>query len=196
VSQPIDDRIQRIYAAIGRIRSCDISELRCNVINTPRMSGMWHDFRGQASDAELLNDANSAIANVASLPDHLRKWAKQNERDSKKVDDAVKASLQLRVIMDLFDRDKHGGDRRDGGYSKQSPRLESVNRGLRLSNVSVQVGPDGRYHRGGEGTARIETYGTVHDGNGKSLGDLHEIIDAALIPLERLLVTFEMGRGL
>lgn len=200
--QRIGDRIERILAAIGRTR-CDIAERGYQLIQSDKMRVMHEDFRGAASDAELMNDVGSVIANLGSLGDHLKKWAKENGRYSKNVDDAIRFSPDLSIVMDLWDRDKHGGNSRHGGWSKRSPRVESIGRGLCLrtqakpgSEVWVQAGLDGRYHTRGDGTARIETYGRVLDNKGNFIGELQEIIDRAIDAWERLLKRFEIGRGL
>ena len=164
--------------------------------------GVHHDFGGGASPEDLMNDASSLIENVASLRDHLKKWAKDNGRDPKKVDETIQCSPDLRVIMDLWESDKHGGDRRDGGLSKRSPRLASVDRALRLrtqpkknSWVTLQAGLDGRLRSFGDGTATLDTSGTVYDGNGNVIGDLQEFVTRAISAWECLLVTYEIGRA-
>jgi hypothetical protein len=150
-----------------------------------------------------MNDAFILIANVACLPHHLKKWARENGRDPKKADDTIRSSPDLCIIMDLWNSDKHGGSRRDGGWSKLSPRLDGVDRALRLrtlpkknSSVAVQMGADGRLRASGDGTATVDTSGTVRDSKGNRLGDLQEIVMRAIEAWERLLVTYEIGRGL
>ncbi len=164
---------------------------------------MFQDFRGDKSPEDLVNDAFTLIHNVASLRDHLKKWAQANGRDPKKVDETIRSSRDLCIIMDLWDNDKHGGTRRDGGRSTLSPRLDEVDRALRLrplprknSGVMVQWGQDGRLHASGDGTATVDTSGTVRDAEGQPIGDLQEIVACAVEAWERLLVTYEIGRGL
>lgn len=152
---------------------------------------------------DLMIDAFTLITYVACLRDHLKKWARKNGRDPKKVDDTIRSSPDLCIIIDLWNSDKHACSRRDGGWSKLSPRLDAVDRALTLrtlprknSSVTVQMGRDGRLRAGGDGTATVETSGAVRDGTGNRLGDLQEIVMRAIEAWERLLLTYEIGRGL
>lgn len=198
----LEDRIARIQAALGRTRNADLVRFPARVINTPKCRAMFQDFRGGASTEELRNDAFTLIANVASLRDHLKGWARKNGRDPEKVDETIRSSRDLQILMDLWDSDKHGGHRRDGGYSELAPSLVDVDRALSLrtrakrnSSVMVQSGFDGRLHLSGDGSATVETSGTVRDAKGNRIDDLQEIVLRAVEAWERLLVAYEIGRG-
>jgi len=196
------ERLRRINSALTRCR-VPATQWPVRFVQTPKMRFMEANFGGGASPDQLLNDAWSLIANIASLADHLRKWARVNGRDPRKVDETIRASRDLQVVIDLWNRDKHGGDPRNGGKSGLNPRLDGVERALQMrtqakkgSSVMVQQGRDGRLHSYGDGTASIDTSGTVYGAQGKKLGDLQDIAAAAIKAWEALLVTYEVGRGI
>jgi len=68
-----------------------------------------------------------------SLPDHLRRWMKKCGLDPKRVDGIVNGSSVLQVMIDLCNNDKHGYPPRDGGRSGRAPKLEDIQRVLRLA---------------------------------------------------------------
>lgn len=199
----LEERIARIHAALGRTKVSNLARFPARVTNTPSGHGFIQEFRRGASPEELMNDAFILINNVACLRDHLKKWARENRRDPKKVDETIRSSRDLCIIMDLWNSEKHGGSSHDRGWSKVSPRLDGVDRALTLrtlarknSSVTVQMGRDGRLRVGGDGTATVETSGAVRDGTGNRLGDLLEIVMRAIEAWERLLLRYEIGRGL
>lgn len=197
------ERLGRLNAAIGRVRVADLTRFPAQVIQTSRVHGIFQEFSGGATPEELANDALTLVASIGSLKDHLEKWAPRNGRDAAKVAQTIRSSRDLSIIIDLWNRDKHFGPPPKGGWSKRNPRIEAIDRGLRLRSlpkkgswVTLQSGMDGQLHRFGDGSAMVETSGKVVDGNGSSLGDLLEIALSATAAWERLLIQFEIGRGL
>jgi hypothetical protein len=190
-------RIRRLYAAIGAAQVTDMSHLPARVVSTPRVLGIIQDFSGGASSAELENIAISVILNVASLRDHLRRWASRTGRDKGKVEEAFEKSPALKIIQDLFDRDKHAGPRRDGGYSGRSPMLSNIGRVMRLqtqpragSRVTMVLGADGTPRIGGDGFAAAVLTGDVLDQEGERLGDLFDLELQAVEAWESLLAEY------
>jgi len=199
------DIVERLRRMNSAMRRCvvPVSKWPTHLVRTPKYRFVEANFSGDASPEELANDAFSLIANVASLADHLRKWSKENNRDPRRVDETIRCSRDLRIVVDLWNRDKHGGDRNYRGRSGLEPRLENLERALRMrtqpkkgSSVIVQQGLDGRFHSRGDGTATIDTSGTVYDKHGRQVGDLQDILATAVQALETLLVTYEIGRGI
>ena len=138
---------------------------------------------------------------TAHFRDHLRRWARAEHKDLGEIDSAVNASMELRIIFDLADVDKHGGSRRDGGYSKLDPRIENLDRALRLqtrpvvgSEVSLTFGRGGTPVVGGDGSGSVVITGTVVDGRGNAVGDLRDILVVAIGVWERVLDSLGVPR--
>lgn len=190
-------RISRIYAAIGSIEEDDPHKLKATVIQTEKIKAVCLDFRAGFSDDDLSNQAHSVIHNVANLRDHLRRWASHHNQDKNKVDQAVSDCLELQVIQDLSNNDKHGYPPRDGGYSGECPQLIEIDRVMRLqtqakkgSMIGMTFGADGvpKFH--GDGTAMAVITGSVVDNDGNRIGDLYDIANKAVEAWETLLVEF------
>ena len=193
----IGERITRIYTAIGGIEEDDPNQLRATVIQTDKFQLMFQDFRGDLSDDELSNQVHTVIYNIANLRDHLRGWAVRNGRDRTKIDQTFDSSLELRIIQDLSDNDKHGYPPRNGGHSKKSPQLTEINRVMQLqtqakkgSMSGMTVGADGTPRFIGDGGAKAVVTGHVVDKDNNRIGDLYDIANKALEAWEQLLVDF------
>lgn len=183
-----------MHAAIGATEEKDLSEFKVSAAEQPGLIMFAADFSGGMADEELANAVQSAIYNVAHLRDHLRRWAKAEQKDLGQIDSGVSASLELKIILDLADVDKHGGSRRDGGYSKLDPRIKNLDRALRLqtgpiagSVVSLAFGRGGTPVVGGGGSGSVVITGTVVDSQDNVVGDLREILVAAIGAWERTL---------
>ncbi len=193
----IRQRISRIYAAIGAIEEKDPLKLKATVVQTERINAVFQDFRGGFSDDELSNQAHTVIHNIANLRDHLRRWAAQNGQDKTKVDQAVDNCVELQIIQDLSNNDKHGYPPRDGGRSGRCPQLIEINRVMRLqtqakkgSMIAMTIGPGGVPKFTGDGSAKAVVTGEVVDNAKNRIGDLYEIATKSVEAWERLLVGF------
>lgn len=193
----IRERISRIYAAIGAIEETDPQKLKATVIQTENISAVFQDFRGAFSDVELSNQAHMVIHNIANLRDNLRRWATQQGQDKAKVDQTVGNCLELQIVLDLSNNDKHGYPPRDGGHSGKSPQLIEINRVMQLwtqakkgSMIAMTIGAGGVPHFIGDGAARAVVTGDVVDNAKNRIGDLYEIAIKAVAAWERLLVDF------
>jgi hypothetical protein len=183
-------RISRIYAAIGDIEEDDPNKLRATVIQTDKIKAVFQNFCSDFSDDDLSNYAHMVINNIANLQDHLRRWAKDNGHDKAKVDQTFKNSLELQIIKDLSNNEKHGYPPRNGGESKKCPQLVDITRVMQLQNQAMTLGADGGPKFFGKGTHKAVITGNVVDNNNNYIGDLHEIITKAVEAWGKLLADF------
>ena len=193
----LSQRIHRIYSSIKAVEETNPNKLKATVITTGKCIGVFQDFRGGLNDAELSNLAHMLISNIANLRDHLRKWAVKNGKDKEKVNEAFNQSLELQIIKDLSDNDKHGYPRRNGGYSKKYPQLVNIDRIMQLktqakkgSTIGMTLGAGGAPKFFGDGTAKAIVTGDVVDNKNNRIGDLHEIAAKAVEAWEQLLADF------
>ena len=184
-----------MHAAIGATEDADLSKFS-SVDMQPGLQGVFADFRGDETKEELSNIVYSAISNVAHFKDHLRGWARRNHRDVKLIDEAITGSRELRIVIDLADADKHGGTRHDGGYSKLNPGISDLEQALRMrtrSRVGITLS-GGELRVVGDGSAAVEITGPVVAEDGTVLGDLREIVVAAVSAWEVVLETFGLSK--
>jgi hypothetical protein len=200
MDEELQNRIRRIYAAIRDISERDISKFQPHLSRSEKCVFVCQDFRGGLSDEQLSNLAYSAISNLANLKDHLRRWAKRHGRDPDRVDETVRESTELKVIIDLSNADKHGGGQRDGGWSGTSPELTDVKRVMSFSigrdphpsSVSLALTPEPVVLATGSGSAAVIVIGRIVDGNGLYIGDLYRFLAKGTAAWEHLLTEFGM----
>ncbi len=192
-------RLRRICASIGQAREEDPSKLRAKVISTPTLVGIEQDFRGGLSQDDLENLVHNLIHNIANLGNHLRKWAKQNNHDRGLVDEAIRTSRPLQIMIDLSNNDKHGYPPRESGRSGLTPRLVNINRVMELrpaarkgSTVGMQLCSDGTPRILGDGRAAAVITGDVVDKNQGYIGDLSRLATEAVEQWEHLLKNFRL----
>jgi hypothetical protein len=190
-------RISCIYAAIDRIEENDLKKLKGKFAHTNKINFFEQDFRGDFSDEDLYNYAHIVIHNIANLQDHLKRWAKSNNRDKAKVDETFNDSLDLKIVKDLSNNDKHGYPPRNNGYSRKCPKLININRIMEMktqpkkgSSVVMTFRADGTPKISGNGTAKAVITGEVVDNTNNPIGDLHDIAIKAVKTWEELLVDF------
>jgi hypothetical protein len=191
----IRERLDRIYAALGETFTQDHSKFGALV--TPQPWGVRVTFDGGLSQAQLVNAAMQAVFHVAHLRDHLKRWACEHGCSPDDLETAMASSLALRVIVDLADRDKHGGSPRNRGYSGRDPRLTHVARGIRstggtaLPIVRFAIGPSDVTAPEFAADAAAVISGPVFDFAGERIGDLNDLLTEALRVLEDVLARWQ-----
>ena len=196
-------RLQRIYASIDAMEEFDMTKLPGNVQQEDGFISVYQDFTGGLTAAQIENTANTGIHNIATLDNHLIRWARRNGRDETKIRDGIEASDSVKTIKDLSNNENHGYPPRNGGHTGVSPRLLNIQRLMRLSTgttagsgMSMTFGPDGAPVISGRGSAsaRAVVTGDVVDKDGNRLGDLVEIETDAIVDLEKIME--ELGIGI
>jgi hypothetical protein len=193
MADEIQQRIDRIYAAIGSVEMSHPNDLRPRVYHSEKGTLLIGDFRAGQTDAELINQAMSLIHNIANLYDHLKKWAKSHGVPESRVKDAFDGCGDQAIIRDLSNRDKHGPSR-DSGHSGKSPELIEVNRVMRLRGklgvrtIGMAMGANGNWEFPEGTTHKAVVTGIVIDKNSDRMGDLYEIAMKAVKTWERFAV--------
>jgi hypothetical protein len=190
--QDIQSRIDRIYAAIGLTAKEGLSGFTVTTFKSEKVEGVSVDFSGGMPEPEIWNAATQVNHLIAHFQDHLRKWAKKDEKRTESISTTWSNSLPLKIIGDLNDREKHAGSPRDGGKSDLSPSIKNVERVARMTtpkgggSVGLRM-VGGKLQRTGTGSIAQVITGEVVDGKGERLGDLAEFQTQALSACEHLL---------
>jgi hypothetical protein len=187
-------RLCRIYASIKASAEFDMNKLPAKVYRGRSVKSICQDFTGNISESDRANLAHMVIHNIGCLQDHLSRWATANGKDRTKVDATFDCSLDLKIIEDLWNNDKHGHPPRNGGFSRISPRLHSIKRLMRLTTqsnvgsfVTMTLGPGGVPQIAGDGTACAVITGDVVNKDGKLIGNLIDIMQHAIEAWEALM---------
>ena len=188
----IRERLRRLYAAVGETTERDLSRVPGLVSETEDTIFFVQDFSGGLTPERMSNLAHSAISLIAHLPDHLCRLAKKLGRNPAEIDAVITSCLPVAILIDLANREKHGGAPRDGGCSGRAPQLLNITRHLRLSGgpvpgggIQVQFTSAGPQVRG-SGSASVVLTGDVIASDGSRLGDLHSLLGEALRAWENL----------
>jgi hypothetical protein len=186
----VDSRLARIYAAIDQTIETDMSGFAPKVEQIGNRISVTQDFMGGRTTAEIENLAHSSIQNIASFPDHLRRWCRQNGVAPSAIDEIYEGSFDLKVIVDLNNNDKHGWPPRDGGKTGIAPQLaEGIETVMQMSTPPGGgfVGFVGFQPVGDPGvTHKVLITGNVSDREGKALGMLHDFQTRALDACEEM----------
>jgi hypothetical protein len=193
MNEDLAGRIERIYSAIKATEELDLSRVPGRVVHQGKFIGVFQDFRGGLSEADLSNLLHTVIHNIANLKDHMKRWCRQNGWDASIVDTRFESSLSLKLVQDLSNLDKHGPER-DGGHSKRSPRLAEINRVLRMtvapmSSMALTLDANAKPVVRGSGKASVVIIADVVDEHGEKLGELEDIANEAVAEWESILAT-------
>jgi hypothetical protein len=198
MDEELQNRVRRIYAAIGDAEEIDLSQFQPEIGISDNCVSVYQDFRGGLSDEQISNIAHSAIHNLANLRDHLRRWARRSGYNPDRINQAVDKSFELQVLIDLSNVDKHGYESHDTNHSGRAPKLSEVNRVMMLSTgsqpnssavLTLTPKPVARFM--GTGSAKVVVTGTIVDKTGLLIGDLHSFLEKGTEVWEGLLA--ELG---
>ena len=194
--QVIEDRIARIYASIDAVVETDLSNLTPTIFVEDKLHVVEFDFGGNASHAEIENAAHLLIANIASLGNHVRRWARRMKKDLSAIGSLESACPAIPILIDLWGNEKHGQSERSGdrGKSKRAPLLGELSKSLDLrsgsephSGISLSIPLTGEAITQGDGPPNIVISGPIHDDSGEYLGELIDVARDALTCWEELL---------
>jgi hypothetical protein len=196
-------RLDKVYRAVGATIEDDLSTFQPSVSETAIPGGgkvvaVFQDFRAGRTDDDLQKDIEYAVDKVAHVKDPLARWAKTNGKDASKVEEAVRRSVHLQVVIDLANAEKHGAHDRKGGHSGRLPRLTELCRVMRLStgatpnsSAAVEITPRGLVPQlMGSGSASVVTTAKIVDNAGAEIGDLADYLEQAVAVWERLLTEY------
>lgn len=198
----LNQRIQRIYAAIGEVTTTDPSTFQSEIRHLGGNNFVAiMDFQGALTLEQLQNIIYSVIYNVANLRDHLKIWAKHKEENVKVVDQAVNTSTELKVIIDLSNRDKHGGTPRDGGLSGLLPDLTNYQRKLVIPAMGKENVRSSFTFSLFDGEPEVQFHGQTHvqisadivNSKKQKIGDIMKYLDEAVSQWEQVLSIFGLS---
>ncbi|MGO9935150.1 MAG: hypothetical protein ACLPV8_25510 [Steroidobacteraceae bacterium] len=126
--QEIQDRVERMRAAVGDTKTTDTSDIKVahGVLPDGHVWGVFWDFQCDVPPAQLQNIAQSAIDNVHKMYEHCEHYAATHSISASEVKAVYQGSRALKIISDLHNLDKHAAQAPN--QSGVSPRLSQVRR--------------------------------------------------------------------
>jgi hypothetical protein len=197
----IQGRIDRLFDAVSLAVEQDLSKFKPVVVSNQHGHGVYQDYNGGATEAELSNKLHILIHNVASFHDHLKKWAPSAGVNRENVHSFLKASVDFCIVRDLWNNDKHGyPPKEDRDWSRKAPRLRDVHGALQAqtrpeknSQVWMTIDAKGKPIYGGDGTFEVVISGTVVDRDGNPIGTVDTILSRAVARCEEAIKLFGAG---
>lgn len=150
-----------------------------------------YDMQRDANSAQLENEIQSLIANIASIKDHLSNWCVTNG-GTFKGDQLINSDLDVAIIHDLWNLDKHAKLSK-ASRSGHDPRIQNIRSGWFLNEneptgLFLKVGLlDGVPHVGIATNGFGGVDADIFSNGGKLLGTFQAIATRAISAWERLL---------
>lgn len=190
------DYLKRMYASVDAAAEFNLNKFPAKIIQNEKLFGMYQDFSGGLSQPEIENIACIFIHNIANLLNHIKRWAKESGSDKVDIVAAYNKPLDLQIIEDLHNNNKHGYPPRNKGNSGLMPQLINITNALKISGSTVvTMGASGIPNINKGGSALVVNTGEIVDKNGDNLvdkdgnskGDLYDVEIQAVESLDKLL---------
>ena len=130
----LDSRIKRLNHSLGKEYELDI---KSQVKVSRKVNNDVHEIGfsfGAMDETEIIDRIFNVVNNIASLKDHLKNKLMANSKDPNLVEDMINNSMALKLILDLWNQDKHGYPLTKTNRSKLNPKIVNVGQGLIISN--------------------------------------------------------------
>jgi hypothetical protein len=194
---PLSERLERVYAAIGQTIDADLSRLILSTRVTDR--GLWMELAVRdATAADLDLAVWTLIHTIATLSDKARIVCGREGIDPKEVE-AISADRAVAILRDLDNADKHGEPRPgQKTHSGLHPRLGPITPGIRSrapgsgKELVISFGPEGTTVSG-PGRAEMVLRARVFDETGQRIGDLQDLVVQAVTAWEEGLERLGFG---
>jgi hypothetical protein len=177
----------------------DVNDIRnrINRVETSLNSRVDHDFARHAkiefidkgvsvtmpardSKETIENSVLSILHHLATLKDHLKNCLERKGYDPKIIEEAVKKSVYLQVLLDLVNYDKHGSPTRVN-HSGRNPVIRDEHQGLVNNNhgkpVIMTISPTGDTKVVDGIPPSVITNANIFTGDGKFLFDFDELVE-------------------
>lgn len=187
----IDDlqlKIERIYASLNALSSSDLAKIKTEIVDGPDFLYRSVDFSTSSTPAELANAAQSLVANIACIKDHLAAWSKRSGIKFTG-DELINSNKSVAIIHDIWNVDKHY-ELKFKPRSGFTPRLINLRTVMRMSTgsgegesgVVMTFGEDGQVvmQTMGGGSAALVLTAEVVDDLDQVQGDFEQLCTTAV----------------
>jgi len=128
----LDRRIKQMHEALGDVIESDLSAIVVDRRSTAAGFYCELDYSGGMTDIGLMNIADSLVANIACLKDHLKIWCRKTGKTFEG-DDLISSDKNVALVHDLWNIAKHVELDR-APRSGHRPRIKNLKRIMRLSS--------------------------------------------------------------
>lgn len=196
----IHSRMERLYASIDERFDKDIEKhvkrFRTEE-DTPtgnKLLKIGVSFNNKNNEAVARNKIFTIIDNLAKLKDHLKNKMASKGLEKNKIELEINSSIDLQLIMDISNQDKHGSPLTRTNRSGKNPQIQNVTSLLRVSGQSsVKINPFWtKSVQVEQGNADVKIDADITDGNGDKLCSLDQLIDNATLRWEEIIRKYNL----
>jgi hypothetical protein len=190
----LNARLKRLGLALGRQYELDI---KSNVKVVREVEGNVHKIGfsfGNLNELESTERILNVINNIASLKDHLKNALKKNKKNPQLVEDMIDNSYSWKLLLDLWNQDKHGAPLKKMNRSKKNPKIIDVNQGLVIqrggssASVTFEITENEASYSSSQNAA-VAISGSIVDESGNFLISVENMFREALTELELFMKT-------
>ncbi len=193
-------RLKRLSNALGKQFDPDIKS-HTKVIR--EVSGDVHRIGfsfGSFDEAELNNRIFGVISSIAALKDHLKNRMVKLKKNPQLVEDMINNCMELQLIMDLSNQEKHGYPLQKRKHSNKDPQIKNLSHGLSVlgpgsGSVTFTISEENAGFGSSEGNMAIHISGQVVDGHDNFIMTTDDMIRVALSKIEEFMKTQNLMSG-
>lgn len=190
----ITSRLDRVYNSINKSYEHNVAS---NVNHIFERSGKFVRVGvsfGTHTEIELVNRVFGIINAIGPLKDLLKKKLKTLNKDPQIVEKLIDSSEDLKLVIDLWNEDKHGYPLTKHQRSYKNPRIINIKQGLRVSDLSNKATITFTINAASQTVDNISSEnsvisinGDVVDGDGNLITSLDTMIDTSVKKLENFI---------
>lgn len=190
----VQARLETIYASIDQKYSYGsdaINVMHEKIEKEGNLYKLTISFFNPADEPKVLNQINSVIANLANIKDCLKQKLEKRGDDPKIIENEIDNSIDLQLILDLSNQEKHGYPLTKTRRSKKDPLIKNISRSIGPSNK-----PDNIKVERSDGAAVLNVMAfitaEITDSGGNLLCRLDDLIENALTKWENVIKKYNI----
>jgi hypothetical protein len=191
-SYDVNSRLQRVYSSFGKKYEQTPSTAHTQSVTTKHDDGTLEirtTFHSKSLD-ERLNIINTILYNIANLKDAFKAEFSVRGLDNGIVESELSSILEINVLLDLVNQEKHGYPLTKYKHSKLDPKLANIKEGLAFNALGLRTGGRVKEQQNGnlemDGDVGLEILCDVVDLDDKVLFSLDSMINASIRFFEEL----------
>lgn len=189
----IISRLKRLYNAVDKQYEYDIASNVKKIFERSGDKVKVGIVFGNHDEVELNNRIFGIINAIASLKDHLKKKFLELQKNPQDIESMINNSDGLKLIIDLWNQDKHGYPLTRNTRSNRNPKVINIGQGLTFTN-SAQASVTFRVNADNDKIDKIQStdnsvikiHGDIVDDTGNLIMSLDKMIESSIEKIENL----------
>lgn len=190
-----NSRLERLYLSINQKFEDDVFEhIQTRQITEGNQVTISVTFDAKHNENETINRINTIVSNLANLKDHLKVKLSKKREDPQKIEDEINNSIELQLILDLNNQEKHGYPLTKTRRSNKDPKITNISKAI---SPKPNVKPTAFIRNpvtgaGYTNNMAIVITADVVDNQGNLLYDLSNLIDKSLSIWESIITKYNL----